>query len=128
MNIDANCDFGPAPPAPHGHPAGPPAKGPLGIEHAQAKVQSGPDKLIDATTDKKHSEITTVKITGNSAVIVGTDDNGNSFLILLTDGGKGKDATDTVQIVIKNHAGAVIFDSSTLTAKHDASVEIKLAK
>jgi PKD repeat protein len=149
FNLEANCDFGPpppptppAPPGPPGHPGGPPAPpaphgpppppappahGPLGIQHAHVMLGDGPMKLIDATTDPKHNDITTVQITASSATIVGTD-NGNSFIIVVTATGHGKDAVSTVSIVVTDSSGHVVFDSSKWSTKGNPNVTINLKK
>jgi hypothetical protein len=122
--VDATCNAQPVTPptAP-----GPPAKA-LVIANGHVKVEQGPLKIVEAKADPKHMEITTVKITGSTAVIVGTDeDTGNTFVIVLTDGGKGPNANDKASIVVKNATGHVVFDSSTLTAKHTPNVQINTA-
>ena len=45
-------------------------------------------------------------------------------MIVVTDGGEGKNAVDTASIVVKDSSGAVVFDSSTLTAKHSPDVHV----
>ncbi len=84
-----------------------------------AKVEAGSLKI-----DAKHGDVTTVKIVGSTATIVGTD-GGYSFVIVVTDGGKGKTAADdTVSIAVSDATGHVFFDSSTLSARHDPNVRV----
>ncbi len=110
IELEARCDE-------RGH------SGVLDLKDAHAKVDVGGTKLIDAKTGGKSTEIATVKIVGATATIVGTD-NGNSFVIVVTDGGKKKDGLDRVSVVVTNAAGNVVFESSTLTAKHDLKVKV----
>jgi hypothetical protein len=91
------------------------------VQHAHAKVEAGSLKI-----DAKTADITTVKIVGSTATIVGTD-GGYSFVITVTDGGKGKNAAnDTASIVVTDTSGHVVFDSSTSSAKHDPNVKVDL--
>jgi hypothetical protein len=101
-----------------GHPAGS-----IYIHDAHVDIDAGSVR-IDARTDgKKNNEITTVKIVGNTATLVGSD-HGDSFVVVVTDGGKGTGAMDTVHVTVWNSGGTVIFDSATLTAKPSPNVKV----
>jgi PKD repeat protein len=118
VDLNAKCKVAHGRHGHHGHPAGS-----IYIHDAHVEIDGGPVS-IDAESDHKQSEITTVKIVGNTASIVGSD-NGNTFVVVVTDNGKGKGAVDTVHVTVWNSSGTVILDSSTLTPKHNPDVEVR---
>jgi hypothetical protein len=116
FDLKADCK------ARHGHHGEPDW---VDLQHAHAKVHQGGWKIVDAKTGGHKTEITSVSIVGETATIVGTD-SGNSFTIVVTDGGKHSLGLDIVSIKVWDSTGAVVFDSSTLSAKHDPNVKIDL--
>lgn len=95
------------------------------LHHSRVKVElsgSGDNKLIDAkqmSNNSKYQDIKNVQLTATpaGATIRGTY-KGTTFVVTLVDGGKGKGATDSVQV---SYPG---FPTGTLTAPHqDVHIE-----
>jgi len=95
----------------------------LYVHHAHVGIHDGPSLVIDAKTDDHNSDVKSIDIRGNTAIIAGTS-GGYTFILHLTDGGKGKTAIDTASVVVTDSHGNVVFDSSQVSEPHSPNVTI----